>query len=76
MNYEYISFSMKEGIEELEKIIALADNKTLTEDVFKVRLYAMLLDVFQGFNLRKSAMRKEDFDGADVPPQEIMKLFE
>lgn len=76
LNYKYIAFSMREGIEELEKIAALADTATLTEDEFKARLYATLLDIFRGFNLRKAAMTKEEFEASTTLPKEIMELFE
>lgn len=67
---------MKEGIEELDKIAKLADEKILTESEFQIRLYSMLLDIFRAFNLRESKMTKKDFDNADSPPKEIMQLFE
>ena len=76
MNYKYIASSMREGVEELEKIAALADSEKLTEGEFEAYLYAMLLDVFRAFNLRKSAMTKDDFDNATKPPKDIMKLFD
>ena len=44
------------------------------ESGFRVRLYAALLGVFRGINLRKSAMTKDDFDDEIKPPKEVMEF--
>lgn len=75
INYKYIASSIQEGIEELEKIKALAERKTLTEGEFKVRLYAALLDLFRGYNLKDADLKTADFYKSTRLPKEIVELF-